>query len=128
MRIEHFALQIQDPVAFANWYQKNCGMTVAFKLDQMPNTHFLADSSGTVMVEVYNNTKIPVPDYASMDPLQLHLAFVSTDPQADRERLEAAGATFASEVVDGKTHLVMMRDPWGLAIQLCRRATPFLRA
>jgi len=41
--------------------------------------------------------------------------------------LLAAGATLVKEedLADG-SYLVMMRDPWGLAIQLCRRGTPML--
>jgi len=41
------------------------------------------------------------------------------------ERLLAAGATLADNqrLPDG-THLVMLRDPWGVPLQLCKRATP----
>jgi predicted enzyme related to lactoylglutathione lyase len=62
-----------------------------------------------------------------MNPLLLHLAFVSADPDADKSRLLAAGATLLEEqhLADG-SHIVTMRDPWGLAIQLCRRGTPLL--
>jgi catechol 2,3-dioxygenase-like lactoylglutathione lyase family enzyme len=127
MKIEHFAINVSDPNAFADWYVKNCGMSVARKLEKAPFPHFLADSSGSVMVEVYYNPVDQVPDYASMNPLILHLAFVSKDPDADRSRLEAAGASF---VVDETTplgdRLVMLRDPWGFAIQLCQRGTPML--
>jgi len=27
---------------------------------------------------------------------------------------------------DDGTRLIMLRDPWGLALQLCKRATPLL--
>lgn len=79
------------------------------------------------MVEIYNNPPDQVPDYAAMNPLLLHLAFVSEDPKADQARLEAAGAKFVEAVTppDGSL-LIMMRDPWGFAIQLCRRGTPML--
>jgi uncharacterized glyoxalase superfamily protein PhnB len=77
------------------------------------------------MVEIYNNPRVRTPDYWVMDPLLLHLAFSSDDPAADRDRLVAAGATIVEDFVttaagDG---LVMLRDPWGFAIQLVRRAT-----
>ncbi|MDQ8181739.1 VOC family protein [Pelagicoccus sp. SDUM812005] len=127
MKIEHFAINVSDPQAFAAWYVANCGMSIARKLDQAPFTHFLADSTGSVMVEIYNNPTDQVPDYRSMDPLILHLAFVSEDPDADRARLEAAGATFAEEVkTDDGSHLVMLRDPWGFCVQLCKRGIPML--
>lgn len=58
---------------------------------------------------------------------QLHLAFVSEDPHQERERLLKAGAKLIEEqhLPDG-SHLLMMRDPWGLAIQFCKRADPML--
>lgn len=127
MKIEHFAINVSDPRAVAAWYTQNLGMTIARKQEDAPYTHFLADSAGDVMIEIYNNPADQVPDYASMHPLLLHLAFVSQSPSDDRDRLETAGATFAEEVKlpDG-SHLVMMRDPWGFAIQLCKRGNPML--
>lgn len=127
MKIEHFAFNVADPVAVAAWYTEHFDMRVARSLERAPFTHFLADSSGTVMIEIYNNPVDQVPPYEEMNPLLLHLAFVSNEPEADRGRLESAGASFVDEVrlKDG-SHLVMMRDPWGLAIQLCKRGEPML--
>jgi hypothetical protein len=111
----------------ASWYVNYLGLTIVRRLDAAPFTHFLADSSGTVMLEIYNNPSDQVPDYRAMHPLLLHIAFVSQDPVADRQRLEKAGASFAEEVVtDDGSHLIMLRDPWGLAIQLCRRGQPMI--
>lgn len=127
MKIEHFAINVSQPNELATWYVENCGMSIARKHDKHPYTHFLADSSGSVLFEIYNNPADEVPDYRSMNPLLLHLAFVSADPEADRARLEKAGATFAEEVkLEDGTHLVMLRDPWGFCIQLCKRAIPML--
>jgi glyoxylase I family protein len=92
------------------------------------NTHFLADNSGDVMIEIYNNPPDQVPDYKNMNPLLLHLAFVCENPPQKRAELEAVGATFAEEVhIKDGSHLVMMRDPWGLAIQLCKRGNKMLK-
>ena len=68
-----------------------------------------------------------IPDYVCMDPLELHLAFDSRDPDADRDALVRAGATALSDgrLPDG-SRLLMLRDPWGLALPLCARATPLL--
>ncbi len=128
MKLEHFALNVADPPAMAAWYQAHLGLTVVRKLDAAPFTHFLADDSGAIMLEFYNNPPDQVPPYARMNPLLLHVAFVSNDPEADLARLTAAGATFADDVhsPDG-SRLIMLRDPWGLALQLCRRAKPMLR-
>lgn len=127
MKLEHFALNVVDPVSMAKWYGEHLGLTTVRRVDGAPNTHFLADSSGTILLEIYNNPPDRVPDYAAMDPLLLHVAFVSEDPGSDKDALIRAGAELAEELrLDDGSHLVMLRDPWGLAIQLCKRARPML--
>lgn len=128
MKIEHVALNVAAPVSMAQWYCSHLGMSVAFKLDRAPFTHFLADSSGTVMLEIYNNPADQVPAYEDMDPLLLHIAFVSENPIEDKEALVTAGARVVEEMrlKDGSI-LVMLRDPWGLALQLCKRGKPMLK-
>lgn len=127
MKIEHFALNVPDPVNMAEWYQKNLGMKVVRKMCEPPYAHFIADSSGDMMIEIYKNPPDQVPDYNKINPLQIHLAFVSDNPLKDKERLIEAGATYVEEVIpDNGTHLIMMRDPWGIAIQLCKRGHPML--
>jgi catechol 2,3-dioxygenase-like lactoylglutathione lyase family enzyme len=125
MKFEHFAINLTDVRAAAKWYVEHLGLTVARSSDQGSFAHFLADSGGRVFFEIYSNPAAPVPAYAAMDPLVFHLAFVSTDTLADRARLEKAGAAFVSadELPDG-TRLLMMRDPWGVALQFCNRARP----
>jgi catechol 2,3-dioxygenase-like lactoylglutathione lyase family enzyme len=126
MKIEHVAFNVADPVAVADWYTKHCGLRVVRHIPQPAQTHFLADGDTTVL-EIYNNPPDQVPDYRSMNPLLFHLALASTDPDADSKRLIAAGATYVEEVrtPDG-SHLMMLRDPFGVALQLCKRTTPLL--
>ncbi|GAB3279523.1 VOC family protein [Parahaliea aestuarii] len=121
MKIEHIAYNVSDPDAISAWYCEHLGMRVARRIDDAQKTTFLADSEG-MMVEIYCNPPDAVPDYSAMSPLQLHLAFVSQNPQADLVRLSAAGATLVDDLhlPDG-SNLVMMKDPWGFALQLCRR-------
>ncbi len=121
------ALNVIDPVAMAAWYVEHCGMKTVRQKSDAPYTHFLADSTGMVLLEIYNNPPDQVPSYADMDPLVLHIAFVSADPEADKVALLAAGAILVDELrFDDGSHLVMLRDPWGLAIQLCKRGAPML--
>lgn len=128
MKIEHFALNVADPIAMAAWYVAHLGMTIVRQQDGGANTHFLADNSGQVMIEIYNNPPDQVPNYADMNPLLVHLAFVCAEPNKKRAELEAVGASFAEEVhINDGSHLVMMRDPWGLALQLCKRGVPMLQ-
>ena len=125
MKIEHLALNVADPRAMARWYAEHLGMTVVRALDAPPYTRFIADDGGAVMLEIYCNPPDRVPDYAAMNPLLLHVAFLSSDPARDKARLIAAGATEYSDLVlDDRSRIVILRDPWGLPIQLCKRATP----
>lgn len=127
MKLEHFALNVAEPVAMATWYVEHLGLAVVREMAEAPYTHFLADSSGQILLEIYNNPPEQVPPYAEMDPLLLHIAFVSTDPEADKAALLEAGATLVQDQhLDDGSHLVMLRDPWGLALQLCKRGTPML--
>ena len=126
MRIEHIAFQVQAPTEMAEWYVHNLGFSITRKVDGSPETHFLADDSGTVMIEIYRQKHIRVPDYRESDPLTLHLALVSTNIDSDRQRLLSAGATHCGDVAttEAGDKLAMLRDPWGFTLQLCQRAKP----
>jgi catechol 2,3-dioxygenase-like lactoylglutathione lyase family enzyme len=127
LRLEHVALNVTDPRGVADWYVAHLGMRVVRQVDGPPHTRFLADAAGATVVEIYANESARVPDYRAMDPLELHLAFDSAEPDADRAALVGAGATFEAEtrLPDG-SRLLMLRDPWGLALQLCARTVPLL--
>ena len=127
MQIEHVAIHVHEPRAMAAWYVQHLGFRILRAMDHEPWTHFLGDSADCGVLEIYRNQRDTPPDYFSLDPLRLHVALVSADPDADAARLIAVGATKAEEVrlADG-TLLVMLRDPWGLALQLCRRVQPML--
>jgi catechol 2,3-dioxygenase-like lactoylglutathione lyase family enzyme len=130
MNIEHFALQVSDPVAMADWYVKHLGFSIARSSGEPVNARFLLARNGASMLEIYRNPKASVPDYKSIDPLHLHIAFYSEDPAADRDRLVNAGATVVDDLTKtpGGDELVMLRDPWSTAIQLVRRTQPMLKA
>ena len=123
MKIEHTAYQVADPVALTQWYVAHLGLRIKRAQTAPPYGVFLADDGDAVMVEFYANPKVSVPDYGAMDPLLLHLAFTSGDVAADRARLIAAGATPVGDVMSNETGdtVAMLRDPWGLAVQLVSR-------
>ena len=128
MKIEHTAYQVADPVALTKWYVAHLGMRVKRAQDAPPFGVFLADDGDTVMLEFYANPKVSVPNYASMDPLLLHLAFRANDVTAERARLIAAGATAVGDVMTNETGdtVAMLRDPWGMAVQLVKRVDPMI--
>ncbi len=129
LNVEHFACNVSDPAAMAAWYVEHLGMRIVRRLTVPPHIHFLADANGRAVIEVYNNAADPIPDYAAMHPLRFHVAFAAEDPDAARSALVAAGASFVEEqaLADG-SRLLMLRDPWGLPLQLCKRTTPLLPA
>ena len=128
MKIEHLGYQVPDPVKTAAWYCDHIGFTIVRSVDNEAKTRFLADCSGTVMIEIYNNPKAMVPDYRTMDPLVLHLAFTCSNVPGTVKKLTAAGATLLEEFTTPQgDSLAMLRDPWGLAIQLCNRKTPLIK-
>ena len=128
MKIEHAAWNVEKPVEVAKWYVENLGMKIVKGSDEPPQAHFIADGSGAVMLEIYNNPAVKTPDYASMDPLLLHLAFVCDDVKGTAAALVAAGAEMVGDltVTPAGDELAMLRDPWGFAIQLARRAEPMI--
>jgi glyoxylase I family protein len=112
----------------AAWYVAHLGLTVKRAHAVSPFGHFLADSGDHVMIEIYNNPAVPVPDYRSFDPVVVHLAFATDDVTGTRARLMAAGASPVGEIQTSPAgdELAMLRDPWGFAVQLAKRAEPMI--
>jgi catechol 2,3-dioxygenase-like lactoylglutathione lyase family enzyme len=128
MKIEHTAYQVADPVSVARWYVTHLGMTVKRSHQEPPFVHFVADDGDAVMLEFYNNPKVEVPDYRTLHPLVFHLAFATDDVVGVRARLLAAGATEEGEVsiTPIGDEVAMLRDPWGLPLQLLKRRVPMI--
>lgn len=127
MKIEHLALNVPDPLNMARWYVEHLGMTVRRRGVDTPWVHFLADDSGKVMLELYGNPDAAALDFHAVQPPALHLAFVSRNIEDDVRRLTAAGATIVADVHQlGDDTFAMLRDPWGLPIQLVRRGIPMI--
>ena len=128
IRFEHVAINVEDPVTMAKWYCRNLGMKVIRKGPAPVNAHFISDAGENMMLEIYCNPPDAVPDYASMDPLLLHIAFMTNDVKNIRDKLIAAGATPVGDIsiTSSGDEIAILRDPWGLAIQFVKRAEPML--
>lgn len=126
MTFEHFALNVPDTRAHAQWYVTHAGFRLLRQAPESPYTTFLADDTGRVVVELYSNPKAACHDFNAHHPLLFHFALVSADVAADRARFERAGAKlFIEDALPDGTKLTMMRDPWGVPLQLCQRTKPF---
>ena len=129
MKFEHFAINVTHPVEMAAWYVEHLGLKIISQMNESPFMTFLADESGTIMLEIYNNSKGSILDFKNQHPLVVHLAFVSENPTEDKDRLLQNGANeISDELLTDGSHLVMMRDPWGFCIQFCKRAKPMLKS
>jgi len=126
-RFEHIGINVPDAIAMARWYEENLYVTILKKMDSVPYTHFLGDSTGRVFLEIYTNKEAKIPDYNKQDPLIFHIAFETMDPEKMAKKLVEKGATMVEKVQpDEKSVLIMMRDPWGIPLQLCKRSSPFV--
>ena len=78
------------------------------------------------MFEIYEKDSLDTPDYASMHVSILHFAFFTDDIERERDRLIDAGASIVDDVytTDVGDQLAMLRDPWGVAIQVLKRKEP----
>lgn len=123
MKIEHIALNLNDAEGMVHWYRDHCGMPIHREHHGAVYVAFLGEPPS--LLEVYRNPKAPWFATDGLTPLTFHLALYSDDPAADRQRLEAAGASYIEGGCnkDGNG-LVMMRCPWGIPLQLCRRPVP----
>ncbi len=123
MRMEHIAFNVPDVRALAKWYVDSLDMQIVRAVDEPPYIHFLADSAGKSLIEVYSDADGSVIDYAQHHPVTFHLAFAADDIEAKREELVAAGATLDGDINDRANgdRLAFLRDPWGFTIQLVQR-------
>ena len=126
LAFEHVAINVAEPEKMAEWYRDHLNMTIvrtaAF------GTHFLADSSGRVVIEIYKNPNVAVTDYPAQHPSTLHLAFVVNSVAQTKTRLVAAGATVADDILTTQAgdEMLMLKDPWGVTIQFITRENPIL--
>jgi glyoxylase I family protein len=127
MTFEHFALNVAMPVEMGQWYVQNCEMKIVRSIDNYPYTRFLTDKAGKVMLEIYSNTSARIPEYGNQNPLEFHFALKVDDPLKVKDKLISAGATFEEEIkMDDGSHLIMLRDPFGIPLQLCKRGKPMI--
>ncbi len=128
IRLEHIAINVEDPAAMAGWYSENLRMEIIRKGPPPINVRFICDEQENMMLELYTNPPDAVPDYRSMNPLVFHICFMVDDVDQICRELVAAGATLVGEVstTEAGDEIAMLRDPWGIPIQFLKRAEPML--
>ncbi len=127
MKLEHAAFNLTAPIEQSKWFVDHLGLRIVVANTTAPYAHFLADEAGS-MLELYHNTAVPVPDYATIDAFNLHFAFSSANIEADCARLIAAGATQIGTITTNALgdKLTFLRTPWQVPIQLVQRVKPLV--
>jgi len=127
-RFEHIALNVDDPGKVAAWYRDNMGMKIVQAGEKFDSKRFVSDAGGNMMFELYHSRKAPTPNWGAVHNHTLHIAFAVDDVQAMHDKLIAAGAKPDWEVeTTGEGDVItIVRDPWGIPIQLVKRAKPML--
>jgi catechol 2,3-dioxygenase-like lactoylglutathione lyase family enzyme len=128
-RPEHIAFNVKDPAAIAQWYGTHLGMKIYRKSPPPANTHFIGDSAGNMMFELTTNPGFPLLGYSAFSHMSMHVAFMVDNIKALRDSLLTARATIVEDIttIPSGDQVLMMRDPFGLAIQFVMRAHPMLK-
>ncbi len=128
MIFEHFALNVSNPIEMGNWYVDNLEMKIVRSIDKAPFGRFLADKTGRVVLELYSNNSAKIPEYKNAHPLEFHFAFMVEDAASLKDKLLKAGATLEEELkLDDGSNIIMLRDPFGIPLQLCKRGIPMMK-
>jgi glyoxylase I family protein len=128
IRFEHIALNVKEPDAVAKWYRDNMGMKIVRSDGKTGGRRFVSDAGGNMMLEFYYYEKAESSNWAAVDNHTLHIAFAVDDVQAVHDKLIAAGAKtdWPIETTPDGDVITIVRDPWGISIQLLKRAEPML--
>jgi catechol 2,3-dioxygenase-like lactoylglutathione lyase family enzyme len=127
MIFEHFALNVKKPIEAAEWYVKNCEMKIVKGSLEPPFAHFLSDKTGRVVLEIYKNDSAEIIELENKHPLEFHFAFMVKNAEEIKNKLLNNGAAFVEELhLNDGSHLVMLRDPFGVPLQLCQRGIPLM--
>lgn len=125
MKIEHLALNVKDPIGLVKWYCDNLGFSIVKGMDVPPFAHFIVDSSKHMLLEIFYLDDKEVTDFSSVDSASLHLGFSVEDIEVEYKELISAGAVVISEIslTESGDKIAMLRDPWGMPLQLLKRKT-----
>ena len=125
LSIEHIGIAVRKPLELVAWYKKALGFETIFT-DGGPDkgVAFIADAAKKVVLEVMNAPGLTALADRLDDPTQLHIAFLSCDPEADATRLMQDGASRIGStiVTPAGDILLLLKDPWGNTLQLVKRA------
>jgi uncharacterized glyoxalase superfamily protein PhnB len=125
---EHLAFNLSDSRVKAKWFTENLGMIV--KRDGKAPSYgmFISDAGENMMLELYQQKDYPVIGFDSISHMTIHLAFMTNDIEAVKEKLLSAGAKVVEDITKTAAgdFVLMMRDPFGMPVQFVKRANPMV--
>ena len=123
LRPEHVALNVEDPVAKAKWFEKNMGYKIVRQGGAPTFTTFIADQNENMMMELYHNADYPLLDINNISYMSLHFASLVSDIHFVKDNLIKAGAKLAEDIKTTQSgdEVLMLRDPWGQPLQFVTR-------
>ncbi len=127
-RLEHIAFNVENPDEMAAWYTRNLRMVIKLSLNSPKKVRFIADRGDNIMFELYRDPDRPFYNFEQLDPLTFHIAFSVKEIDSIRDRLKDAGAVVVSPISTTTLgdQICMLRDPWGVSLQIIQRKTPIL--
>ena len=127
MRLEHVAFALPDPPAAAAWYVEHLGFRVLRAGGPPTHAHFLVPDGGGTMLEIFCDAEHPPPDRRGVHPMHAHLAFAVEDIDAAVAAMVAAGGVAEGAIATSPAgdRYAIVRDPWGVPLQLITRSMPF---
>ena len=129
VRFEHIAVNVKDAREVAKWYQDNMGMVLMQESGAPNYGRFIANAGKNMMLELYQNDKAPFINFYDIDFLSLHLASMSSDMEATKNKLVKAGATVVQDINKSPAGdlILVLRDPWGFPLQFVQRINLMLK-
>lgn len=127
--IEHVALNVPEPIAMADWYCTHLGLKILGGADAPVPVRFIGcPQTGKVVLELYENSKVTVENFAEMSQVSFHLAFATDNVELEYSKILKVGATPLApvETLANGSVVAFFRDPWGIPVQFICRPTPLI--
>lgn len=124
MTIEHIGLSVPAPRSMAEWYCGHLGFRhIRGGGSDSDGAAFIADDVGETVLEIFKLPEVDALPLRDLIPIQLHVAIDCRDPYKTAMALVKHGAEFVGEAPRNtyKGEKYLIRDPWGLVIQLVNR-------
>jgi uncharacterized glyoxalase superfamily protein PhnB len=126
---EHLAFNLADSRAKAKWYTENFVMLNKREGKAPSYGMFISDAGENMMLELYQQKDYPVIGFDSLSHMTIHLAFMTDNIEAVKEKLLKIGAKVVEDITKTASgdFVLMMRDPFGMPIQFVKRANPMVK-